>query len=95
MKTQISNSLFTKYNRPLDVKWNTIQVMMVSCILALLGLFAIYCSQLVTDDFSVLIFSRKVAGIIGLSVTVVILHILFEQVETLMLEVINEFLVIF
>ena len=91
---QILNSLLSEQERPGDAKWDIIRVMIVGCILVILGSFTIWWSQLVMGEVSGLIFSRKVLGMIGLSVTAVMLHFLSEQAEAILVEVINEFLMI-
>lgn len=94
MTTQILNTLLSEHEQPLIAKWNFIHVVIVSCILAILGLFTTCWSQLVMVDVSGLILSRKVVGMIGISITLVMLHFLSEQAEAILLEVINEFLMI-
>lgn len=94
MKTQILNTLFSEDERQGDAKWNIIRLMIASCIFAIPGLFTICWSQLVMGDASELILSRKVLGMIGLSVAAVMLHFLSEQAEAILVEVINEFLMI-
>lgn len=94
MATQILNPLFTEHNRPDDVRRNVMQVLIVSCILTVAGLFAIYCTQLALDDNSVLTLYRKVVGMIGMAVLEILNNHLMGQIANIITEIINEFLVI-